>query len=790
MKFSESWLREWIDPAVSTAELVEQLTMAGLEVDAVEPVAPEFSGVVVGEIVAIAPHPDADKLRVCQVAGGPEPVQVVCGAPNARVGIKVPFAMVGAKLPGDFKIKKAKLRGVESFGMLCAAEELGMADNSDGLWEFPVDAPVGTDLYEYLLLNDRIIEVDLTPNRGDCLSVRGIAREVAVLNQLAVTDQPGEAIEAVIEDVIEVNIVAPQACPRYVGRVIRNIDPTAQTPLWLQEKLRRSGLRPIDPVVDVTNYVLLELGQPMHAFDLDTLQGGVEVRMSRAEEKIALLDGSEVELDDNTLVIADQQRAIAMAGIMGGAATAVSEKTTNIFLESAYFDLLAIAGKARGYGMHTDSSHRFERGVDPQLQVRAIERATELLLAIVGGEPGPVVCRESQEHLPGTAEIPLRLVKLTQQLGVAIAAEQVAQILTHLGIEIIDQQADEWLVKSPSWRFDIAIEADLVEEIARIYGYNNIPTTVINGGLSINPRPEGELDISAIRGQLLARGFQEVITYSFVDVDLQQLITPDLESVIVANPIASDMSVMRTSLWPGLLTMLRSNLNRQQSRVRAFEVGQVFIPGDKELLQENRIAGIICGAAGPENWTGVNAKVDFFDIKGALEALLALTGETFRFAAADHPALQPGQSAQVEKDGVVIGWVGKLHPALVKQLSLSQEAFVFELQLAAIQRSVVPSCEDVSKFPEVRRDLAFIVDGEVTYEQLSAVVRAAAGKSLTDLKVFDVYQGKGIENNRKSVALGLTFQETSRTLTETEINEAASCVVDALEKQFSASLRG
>ncbi len=797
MKISESWLREWVDPAIETPQLVDQLTMAGLEVDGVEPVAPEFSGVVVGEIVEVAQHPDADKLWVCQVAGsGDQTLQVVCGAPNARAGLKVPFALVGAVLPGDLKIREAKLRGVESFGMLCAEQELGISDASEGLWELADDAPVGADLRDYLSLDDRIIEVDLTPNRGDCLSIRGVAREVGVLNQAQVAEQACDPVAPVTDRVFDVTLSAPRQCPKYAGRVLRNINPGASAPQWMQERLRRSGLRSIDPVVDVTNYVLLELGQPMHAFDLRKLQGGIDVRMAKQGEKLALLDGTDIELDDTTLVIADSGGAVAMAGIMGGAATAVTDTTTDIFLESAFFDPVCIAGKARSYRLHTDSSHRFERGVDHRLQELAIERATALLVDIVGGEPGPIIVKQNTGDLPQPAEVTLSSSGLAQQLGVEVPAEQVEDILTRLGMGHVDTQriddATTWQFRTPSWRFDIAIEADLVEEIARIYGYDNIPSTTVNAALPISGDPEGRLPLSVVREQLLADGFQEVVTYSFVDPDIQRLITPELQAVTLANPIASDMSVMRTSIWPGLLSVLRNNLNRQQNRVRAFEIGQVFTLSSDGLTQENRIAAIICGGAKPESWGAEVGDVDFFDLKGAVESLLSLTGEqgSYRFAADSHPALQVGQTARIEKSGDSIGHIGKLHPALSKQLDISRDAFVFELRLSEIQHAKVPVFQDVSKFPEVRRDLAFIVDQKVTFDEIKQVASNAAGKNLTDLKVFDVYQGKGIENNRKSVALGLTFQDTSRTLTEEEINQAASCVISALESQFEARLRG
>ena len=792
MKFSESWLRSAVNPSISTEDLVAQVTMAGLEVDAVESAAPEISGVVVGEILSVEQHPDADKLRVCQVAGGGEIAQVVCGAPNARAGIKVPFATVGAKLPGDFKIKKAKLRGVESFGMLCAQTELQLGDDDDGLWELPVDATVGSDLIDYLELNDNIIEVDLTPNRGDCLSIRGLAREVSVLNKAAVTEQACAPVAATIEDRIDITLEAPEACARYVGRVIRNLDLGQSTPQWMQEKLRRSGVRSLGPAVDVTNYVLLELGQPMHAFDLSKIDGGIVVRMGR-DEKVKLLDDSEVVVDTQTLVIADNSKALAMAGIMGGDESAVGYSTTDILFESAWFNPLAIAGKARNYGKHTDSSHRFERGVDSQLQVAAIERATALMLEICGGQAGPVVIEESAEHLPAPATIKLRDAHLAQQLGLVIGAVEIDDILTRLGLTFVarDDQGSTWV--APSWRFDIAIEQDLVEEVARIYGYNNLPTSTPTMALELQAKPERQQDLSIFRQQLVASGYQEAVTYSFVDPDLQKLVDPETVGIALQNPISADMSVMRTSLWPGLLSTAIYNLNRQQNRVRIFEAGQCFVPGENgELTQNMALAGLICGSRTPTGWTASKDKVDFFDIKGDLEAVLALTGlaEQFSFTAAEHPALHPGQSAMLSRNGEQVGWVGQLHPKLQAQLDFSTPVYLFQVDVAKVSESRLPKFSEVSKFPAVRRDLAFLMDSQIASADLMSEARNAAGEHLVDLMLFDVYQSKDIDNKGKSLALGLTFQHASRTLTDDEINMSIDRVVKKLDIKFKAELRG
>ena len=793
MKFSESWLRQSVNPSISTEDMVAQVTMAGLEVESVEAAAPSMSGVVVGEIVSVEQHPDADKLRVCQVSGGDAQTQVVCGAPNARVGIKVPFAVVGAKLPGDFNIKKAKLRGVESFGMLCSQTELQLGDDDSGLWELPSDASVGSDLIEYLDLNDNIIEVDLTPNRGDCLSIRGLAREVGVLNQEAVIQQACAPVTATIADKVKVTLEAPDACARYVGRVIRGLDLSQPTPQWMQEQLRRSGVRSLGPAVDVTNYVLLELGQPMHAFDLAKIDGDIRVRMGR-DEKVRLLDDSEVTVDTSTLVIADQEKVLAMAGIMGGAESSVGDNTSDILFESAWFNPLAIAGKARNYGKHTDSSHRFERGVDSELQVAAIERATALILDICGGNPGPVSITESAEHLPTAPIIRLRDKRLSQQLGVVIATADVDDMLTRLGLTLVERtdSASTWI--APSWRFDLAIEQDLVEEVARIYGYNNLPTSTPTMALELQPNPENTQGISLFRAQLVSRGYQEVITYSFVDPELQKTIEPDLVAVPLINPISADMAVMRTSLWPGLLKSAVYNLNRQQSRVRIFEVGQCFVSSDKDdvsLSQNTMLAGLLCGSRSPTGWTAGKEKVDFYDIKGDIEGLFGLTGlqHSFSFDAASHPALHPGQCAQISRNGQSVGWVGQLHPQIQSRLGIDSGVYLFQVDASKIAEVRIPIHEEVSKFPEVKRDLAFFVEASVEAQTLIDHANSVAGDLLISLKLFDVYQSKDVENKGKSIALGLTFQHSSRTLTDEEVNQAVDRVIAELRTRCKAQLR-
>ena len=793
MKFSESWLRQLVDPAISVEDLVSQVTMAGLEVDGVEAAAPRISGVVVGEIISVQQHPDADKLRVCQVLGASEQFQVVCGAPNARVGIKVPFATVGALLPGDFKIKKAKLRGVESFGMLCAQDELGLGDEASGLWELPADAPVGTNLVEYLDLDDMIIEVDLTPNRGDCLSIRGLAREVGVLNKADVTVQDCSAVKATISDVVSVKLNVPKGCARYVGRVMRDLNLAQPTPQWMKERLRRSGIRSLGPAVDVTNYVLLELGQPMHAFDLDKIDGGIVVNMG-ANQSLKLLDDSEVIVDADTLVIADHKKVLALAGIMGGSESSVSDQTTDILLESAWFNPLALAGKARLYGKHTDSSHRFERGVDPQLQIAAMERATALMLEICGGSVGPLVVQESAENLPVAAEITLRDARLAQQLGLTIDADEVDDILSRLGLSLVKRSSNGATWLAPSWRFDLTIEQDLVEEVARIYGYNNLPTSTPTMALDLQPNPESQQQPGVFRSQLISRGYQEVITYSFVDPEVQALVDPGVTPVSLANPISADMAVMRTNLWSGLLSTAAYNLNRQQSRIRIFEMGQCFVPseeGDLGLSQNMMLAGLICGSRAPVGWTSTKDKVDFYDIKGDLEAVFAQTGlaAEFSFTADEHPALHPGQAASICRNGQKIGWIGQLHPKIQKRLGISTEAYLFQVDFSKIEDVRIPSFQEVSKFPEVKRDLAFIVDTSVPAQHLVNSAREAAGKHLIDLKLFDVYQSKDVDSKGKSIALGLTFQDDSRTLTDEEINHAIDSVVSHLAEICGAELR-
>lgn len=791
MKFSEQWLRQWVALEAGTQELVDKITMAGLEVDDVEPVAGEFSGVVVGEIIACEQHPDADKLRVTRVSTGSETFQVVCGAPNARVGIRVPFATVGAVLPGNFKIKKAKLRGVESFGMLCAEEELGMAESSDGLMELPADATVGQDIREYLNLDDKIIDVDLTPNRGDCLSIAGLAREVSANFLADVNAVRVEPVAPAIDDTFKVSVEPKEGAPRFLTRVLKGVDVTQPTPLWMVERLRRSGIRSIDPVVDVTAYVMLELGQPMHGYDLDTLNGSLIVRMAHEQEALVLLDGQEVSMNPRTLVIADEKQALGIAGVMGGEGSGVSRTTRNVLLEAAFFDPITIAGKARSYGLHTDASHRFERGVDFQLQRKAIERATALILDICGGQPGPVSEVVSEDNLPALNTVHLRAEKVASLLGITIENDLIEALLTRLGLEMNATAEGEWSVSVPSWRFDISIEEDLVEELGRIYGYERLPETIPTALLKLKQVDESKVKESDIRRILVGRGYQEAVSFSFIDPKLHQLFDPKREPVALANPIASDLSVMRTSLLPGLVKTVSYNLNRQHSRVRLFETGQTFVREDGVLRQENQIAAVITGSRYPESWAIKAEPVDFYDLKGDVEALLELGGAAgdFRFEKASHDAMHPGQCAALIRDDKVIGHIGALHPSLAKALDLNGAVLLFEASLEAVSQGKVTEFTPLSKFPEVRRDLALLVRQEVAADSLNQVIREEASELLKDVRIFDVYAGKGIAEGHKSLALGLTLQHASRTLKDEEVNRLIDSIVSRLESELGASLR-
>lgn len=794
MKFSELWLREWVNPAIDSEALSDQITMTGLEVDGVEPVAGEFHGVVVGEVVECGQHPNADKLRVTKVnVGGERLLDIVCGAPNCRLGLKVAVATVGAVLPGDFKIKPAKLRGEPSEGMLCSFSELGIKEDHSGIIELPADAPIGTDIRDYLKLNDHAIEISITPNRADCLSILGVARDVAATNKMTLIEPEIAAVKATINDSFPIRVDAPEACPRFLGRVIKDIDVTAPTPMWMQEKLRRGGIRSIDPVVDITNFVLLELGQPQHAYDLDKLNGAIIVRMAQLDETLVLLDGTQAKLTQDTLVIADETGALGIAGIFGGEHSGVNNGTKNILLECAFFNPLSITGRARGYGLHTDASHRFERGVDPQLQFKAMERATQLILDICGGQAADIIDVTHQEYLPKASTITLTRKKLDRLLGHHIDDSQVTDILTRLGCQVT-VNSGSWDVIAPSWRFDMAIEEDLVEDVARLYGYNNIPDVPVRADLIMTQHKEAKLPLKRVKTLLVDRGYQEAITYSFVDPKIQALVHPEQEVLILPNPISADMSAMRLSLLTGLLTTVVYNQNRQQSRVRLFETGLRFVPDTKAeygIRQELMLAGVIAGNRFEEHWSLDKQIIDFFDLKGDLEAVLELTGKlnqiTFKQEA--HFALHPGQSAGIYLENEYIGFIGVIHPELERKLDLNSRTVVFEIRWDAIAERILPDAKQISRYPANRRDIAVVIPENVAAADVLAECKKVGINHIVGINLFDVYCGEGIAEGYKSLAISLTFQDTQRTMEEEEITATVDQCVAALKQRFQASLR-
>ncbi len=797
MQISENWLREWVNPEIDRSTLCEQLTMAGLEVDGIEPVVKaSLAGVVTGRIDVISAHPDAKKLNVCQVNIGTDvPLTIVCGAANARQGLVVAVATIGTKLPGGMEIKPVTLRGVDSFGMLCAASELSLEESSDGLMELADSTPLGMSLEEFLGLDDYIIDMDLTPNRGDCLSVVGVARELGVLNRLDVAAPKIVPVKATTDLVFPAKNSDAEACPVYLGRVVSGINLTAQTPVWMTEKLRRSDIRPISPVVDVTNFVMLELGQPMHAFDLDKLSGGVTVRRSSEQESIELLGGNKVELAVNTLLIADDSQPLAIAGVMGGEGSCVDSGTTRLFLEAAHFNPIALAGKARSYGLHTDSSHRFERGVDPELPARAMERATGLILDICGGEAGPVVTATSEaEKVAKQPPILLRKQRINDLVGVTFSATDVTEILSRLGMAL-EVRDSAWLVTPPSYRFDIENEVDLIEELARIYGYQNIAAVPLVATATLSPVPEKVTVTDRLKDLLVDRGFQETINYSFIDREQQQIIDPAIEPIALINPIASDMSVMRTSMIPGLLRTYVSNANRQQERIRLFEVGNCFrkieSAGSTEVENSERIALLLSGNRLPENWSDKSQPVDFFDIKAEVENLnhLAGTAEKFTWNSSRSDALHPGRSADLFVAGKQVGSVGELHPSVAKKMGIKKTVLIAELTLDALKNNRVPSFSEISKFPVTRRDLAIVVEKNVTAEQIRQCVLNHAPELIKEVILFDLYTGEGIESSQKSVALRLIIQAFSETLTDERITSTVNGVIAALNRELAATLR-
>ncbi|GAB3506730.1 phenylalanine--tRNA ligase subunit beta [Pseudoxanthomonas daejeonensis] len=809
MKFSENWLRSHVPTSANRDGLAATLTAIGLEVEEVTALGDGLAGVVVARIVAAAKHPEADRLQVCQVdIGDGQPLQIVCGAPNARAGLVAPLAMVGSSV-GGIAIKAAKLRGVESNGMLCSAKELGLDADASGLLELPADAPAGASLADYLGLPDASIEIKLTPNRADCFSIRGIAYDVAAALASEVVPLDIAPVPAQDASAMEVLLEAGERVPRFAGRVVREVDATVPTPAWMAERLRRSGVRPISFLVDVTQYVMLELGQPMHAFDRDSLEGPVVVRPARAGERVKLLDGREAELDAEFLVVADSrgghaERAVALGGIMGGEDTKVTDATRNVFLEAAHWIPSAIIGRSRRLGLHTDAGHRFERGVDPELPRVAVEYATRLILDIAGGTPGPLTEATLADHLPRTGTIGLRRARVARVLGIGIADAEIERILRALGMQVA-AAGDGWQVTPPSRRFDIAIEEDLIEELARIHGYDRIPTTVPGGPARIAAPSETRLAETDIRRQLVARDYLEAVSFAFVEADLLEAWHSAAATVPLANPLSAELAVMRPRLLPGLVDALARNVSRQAGRVRLFELGRTFAEADPALrvpgvpaaapVETRRIAAVACGDAGAEQWGHAARPVDFHDMKGDLESLAAASGATLQFRPSSEAFGHPGRSADVYRtDGdaseVRLGWIGQLHPRLQKALDLGVDVVAFELDLAPLERRALPRAEALSRFPPVRRDLAFVVGVDVPWAALAASAREAAGPVLRDLVLFDRYQGAGVESGCKSLAMGLILQDNARTLTDQDADALVERVVARLGRDHAARIRG
>lgn len=789
MKASISWLKSLCPTDLSIDDIVRRLTMAGLEVDGVEPASKPWTHVVVGEVLSVTQHPDADKLNVCEVTDGESTYQVVCGATNVRAGLKVPFARVGAVIGDDFRIQQAKLRGVDSHGMLCGADELGLSDERDGLMELPDHAVTGSDVADLLSLPDHVVEVDLTPNRGDCLSITGLARELGVLSQTTVRTVDCEAVDPESDETHDVHLSAPEGCPCYVGRVIEHVDVTKPTPMWMVERLRRSGIRSIDAIVDITNYVMLELGQPMHAFDRDQLVGEIDVRMAHPGEQLVLLDGKTLTLSDDVLVIADQEKALALAGIMGGEHSGISERTTTVFLESAYFDPITIAGKARRYGLHTDASARFERGVDWQLAERACQRATALILDICGGVPGPVMITDNEQALPTLQVVTLTHARIKQQLKIELASETIQQMLQALGFDV-DVTSDGFRCVAPSWRFDIAIEQDLIEEIARIYGYNNLPTSLPAQALTMAAVPEAETPLMRLKHYLVDQDVQEAVTYSFVDPAMQALLGDGVEGVRLANPIASNLAEMRRSLMPGLVEAVRHNVNRQAPRVRVFETGQCFVSSDDQLDQSERLGIALYGQQAPLHFSG-DRLVDFFDLKGIVDGLEIVNGGgSLSWSSGEHPALAPGQTARVSINGQSIGIVGRLHPRLARELDLPKPLFLADLNLSPLLSGQVTAFKAISRYPRVLRDLAVVVDDSIAWQQIVDAVKSLGDSRIQSVELFDVYRGTGVPEGRQSLALSLSLQDPEKTLDDVAIQEMVNQVVRTLGEQTGAELRG
>jgi phenylalanyl-tRNA synthetase beta chain len=792
MKCSESWLREWVNPNLSRDKLCSMLTMAGLEVEDVSPVAEDFSGVMIGQVIKVEKHPDSDRLHVCDVNVGLSGLlKIVCGAENVRAGLKVPVAMINAILPGKTVITPVTIRGVASQGMLCSARELGLAEESTGLLELPADAPLGQDFKSYMSLDDYVIDISITPNRGDCLSIKGIAREIAALTTSSLL-QEGVVpeVESVFNVIHTVSVQSNAGCPRYVGRVVRNVKADASTPVWMRERLRRSGIRSISPIVDVTNYVMLELGQPMHAFDLNTIGSEIVVRQSLSGEKITLLDGSEKKLDSETLVIADHEKPLAIAGVMGGMDSSVTLLTKDIFLESAFFSPTVVARQRQYYGLNSESAYRFERGVDPTIQRAAMERATQLILEISGGEPGPVVEVVNESSLPKEKVITITSGKIAQVLGVSIPDGEIEAIFKALKFTY-KRDNQRWVVIPPPYRFDLALPEDLIEEIARLYGYDKIPTHQLKGGLQVAHASQGARDLQPLRQLLSDLSYHEIISYSFIDKKLQKLIDPQEEPCELVNPITADMTVMRTSIWPGLINTLLYNKSRQQHRIRLFEMGTCFTRHQKQLLQKPRLGGLITGLVCQEQWGLPAREADFFDIKGDAEKILRsfIIDKKLMFEPETHPALHPGQTAGIYADKQKLGVLGALHPMVLQELDISAKVFVFDIDLHQLYSDGLHRFNEISKFPEIRRDIAILVNQAIPAREIQDTIKVIAGDWLKDVFIFDVYQGKGIAPGLKSIALALTLQHPTRTLVDDEVAALMERVITTLKGKLGAELR-
>ncbi|MCM8511023.1 phenylalanine--tRNA ligase subunit beta [Acinetobacter bereziniae] len=791
MKISENWLRTWVNPAIDSDTLSDQLTMLGLEVDELVPAAKHFTGVVVGEVLTVIQHPDADRLRVTTVnIGSGEPLQIVCGAPNVRVGMKAPVATIGAVLPGDFKIKKGKLRGVESQGMLCGASEIDLEDKIDGLLELPDDAPVGVNIREYLNLDDHVIDISITPNRGDCFSIRGVAREIGVINQLPVKAPEITEVAATIADQKQVH-VSTDGCPRYLGRVIKNVNTKAATPEWMEQALARSGIRQHSILVDITNYVLMELGQPLHAFDGGQVQGSVHVRQATANEKLVLLNEQEIELTEDVMVIADDAKALAIAGIMGGLSSSVTDATTEIFLESAFFAPLHIAGRARRYGLHTDASQRYERGVDFELPMIAMHRASQLIQSLAGGEFGPITVAERTALLPKREAIELTQAQVDQLLGYSVESAFITDALQRLGCVVTVKAEGEWTVVPPSHRYDMAIYQDLIEEVARIHGYDNIQISlpVIDVKLA---KHQDQFELPQLRQTLVTLGYQEAISFSFADLKLEKQLNSQVNPLALANPISSDLAVMRSTLLSSLIPCVQYNINRQQSRVRFFELGLRFDYQNAQTIDDlNQIptlAMIAVGSKHAESWHGKAQAMDFFDFKGEVEEVLAAGRVQVEYVRSEREWLHPGQSAEILIDGKSVGYLGRLHPSLENALDLST-TWVAELDQSAVLQTYVSNFTELSRFPSVRRDIALVISDKINVSEIQQLIEKTGGELLDSTWLFDVYTGQGVEQGKRSLAFALLWQHPSRTLEDAEIKSGMDHIIQVLESTYQATLR-